>query len=121
MAHSGCNAYGELLIRDGIPIFNRNDYGNKVFGFLLEFNDDESEQAYEQIVDLEPDLQYIWDTQPINMNELGQVKANILQGRNPTQGAEHFEYPDFSSRNDPLLRNGIQLIPDLIDEVEKIK
>lgn len=113
-------AYGELLIRDGIPIIDNSKKSYNVYGYVLEFKDDDSVKAYKEIIDLEPDIQYRWDTQDIDYGKMEKLQVNILIGRNPSRGSSHLEESYFSSRNDYLLRDGIELIPKLIDEVEEI-
>ena len=97
-----------MLMRDGVPILDergcRNCYTK---GFLIYFNENDSEYAYKLISDTESKKLYKWGK--IN---IGKTKANILFGRKPRIGSNYPEYnrDNYNGKDDPLFKEALDLI-----------
>ena len=99
--------------RDGVPILLMKEnerYTTK--GCLFYFND--SEKAYKIICQTISPTLYRWGTIDIDGE-----KANVLFGLKPNSGSNYIEDDRdrecFDGRNDPLFKEGIQLIKDNLD------
>jgi len=99
---------GELRIRDGLPILDRN--GKKgVEGFVLFFNSSVSEEAYRSIADLEPDAQYQWGEA-----NAGNYLTNILFGRSPKKGSVSADDHDWDGQSDPLFTVALEVVRETL-------
>lgn len=104
---------GELLERDGLPILNGEGH-DQVSGFLIAFEKDEAESAYNEITKLEPQKQYSWETKSISLSEEDRV-ANILLGNDVCKGTTHFKPDKWDGQNDPLFKDALDVVKEVID------
>ena len=111
--HSQITVDGNLKIRDGLPLFDKDGMWH-VKGYLLYFNENSYEESYRRIIEIEPDKHYRWDN--ISICEEKNEEANILIGRSPNRGSEQSDESSFNGRNDPLFKEAFQLIDQTIDE-----
>lgn len=98
--------------RDGVPILLSKMRENcETRGYLFRFDD--NDKAYETIIETISGKLYKWGT-----IDLGQEKVNVLFGRNPSNGSDPIEdsvdRKSYSGKNDPLFREGLQLVKDNI-------
>ncbi|AXG08232.1 hypothetical protein DU500_17215 (plasmid) [Haloplanus rubicundus] len=105
-------AEGKLLERDGVPILAEDPH-SQVNGYLLKFDEEEAESAYEKVVSIEPEKQYRWVTRSVSL-ENGTETANILLGRNPTRGTTELSSFDWSGERDPLFTDALDVVEEVI-------
>lgn len=96
--------------RDGVPIlFSKANKFDETCGYVFHFSD--NEEAYKIITQTISGNLYKWGT-----IDLGQEKVNVLFGKNPSAGSNDIESPSdrksYTGRNDPLFREGLQLVKD---------
>ena len=96
--------------RDGVPVlFSKENDHEETCGYLFHFSD--GDEAYETIIDTISGNLYKWGT-----IDIGKEKANVLFGRKPSNGSNYIENPvdrkSYSGKNDPLFKEGIQLVKD---------
>ena len=111
----------ELKVRDGLPIFDGRGH-SEVEGVLLFFNKEHCKEAYEHIIEIEPDKQYEWGTCDAKVDNES-YEANILLGKKPDKGTVRFkdEYEDYlhqwdSKEDDPLFTTALDVVQDVISE-----
>ena len=102
----------EMKHRDGVPILLSKEKDNyETYGYLLNFNDIE---AYRIINKTLSNRLYRWGT-----IDIGDKKANVLFGNKPFNGSNSIESPsdrkNYDGKNDPLFKEGIELIKENID------
>lgn len=103
---------GRLFERDGVPILTE-DVNGQVTGYLLTFEEEEIESAYEAIVKLEPEKQYRWVTRSVSLDG-GTETANVLLGRNPTRGTTELSSGEWRGEDDPLFTDALEVIEEVI-------
>jgi len=100
---------GCLKERDGLPLLVLDSY-QKIKGFLIRFKDGQEKEAYERIVEIEPDAVYHWK----EIDCLDNTRANSLLGKRSDRGSSDLEDIDeWNGRDDPFFR-------EALDEVEAI-
>ena len=99
--------------RDGVPILLREKNKGHTRGCLYDFND--GENAYNIICQTMSPALYQWGTIDVEGE-----KANVLFGLKPDSGSDSIEdacdRECFDGRNDPIFKEGIQLIRKNLDE-----
>lgn len=105
---------GRLWIRDGLPLLEL-DGGRVVEGSLLHFRPTSLREAYQAIVELEPDSQYRWDDEYARKK-----KVNVLVGKfpkkGPGEGSVLFEGGSWDGRKDPLFTSALDVIGESLEE-----
>lgn len=96
--------------RDGVPIlFSKEMDFEETCGYIFHFSD--GDEAYKTIIDTISGNLYKWGT-----IDIGKEKANVLFGRNPSKGSNYiedeFDRKCYSGKNDPLFKEGIQLVKE---------
>lgn len=105
---------GDLRVRDGLPILDPDGDGI-VTGSLLIFRPSVAADAYQAIVDLEPDCQYRWDER----NVAG-FAANVLIGKSPKKGSVVVE-GEWDGRRDPLLTAALDVVRETLAANERFR
>ena len=100
--------------RDGVPILLKKENERyKTKGCLYDFSD--GEKAYKIICQTMSPALYEWGTIDVEGE-----KANVLFGLKPDSGSDSIEDASdrecFDGRNDPIFKEGIQLIRKNLDE-----
>ena len=116
--HSQITVNGNLKIRDGLPLFDKDGMW-EVKGYLLYFNENSYEESYRRIIQIEPDAHYRWHTIPII--EGNNEEANILIGRSPNRGSQQSDESFFNGKNDPLFNEAFELIEQIINDTSEIE
>jgi hypothetical protein len=101
---------GDLRIRDGLPIADRQGRGT-LKGDLLFFKAGTEFLAYQRVVDIEPDHQYSW-----GRAIAGGIDCNILWGRSPGKGAVPLDEPEWDGRVDPLFTVALEVVEEVLIE-----
>ena len=99
--------------RDGVPILLKKENERyKTKGFLYDFSD--GEKAYRIICQTMPPALYKWGKIDVEGE-----RANVLFGLDPNSGSNYIEddadRESYEGRNDPLFKEGIQLIKDNLE------
>lgn len=103
---------GELLVRDGLPLF-KPDCDGHVRGCLLSFRPDSANEAYDRICKFEPSSIYFWTTVTVR-----EGKANILQGKKLDKGnASLLESREWTFRLDPVFEHGLKVVQQITSEL----
>ena len=105
-------AYGILKERDGIPLLVENNF-HKINGYLFYFYSGKENDAYQQIVEIEPERVYRWSEVKINNNTM----ANVLLGKRESRGSsdlEHFEECD--GKSDPFFKQGLEEVEIMLKD-----
>lgn len=97
---------GELVERDGLPIYDPNGRGS-VTGALLTFKRDHAADAYNRIAGIEPDKQYVWKDADIDG-----LTVNVLVGKSPRKGSAPLETPDWDGWADPLFGAALEVVEE---------
>lgn len=106
---------GRLWVRDGLPLLETSADG-EVSGTLLRFRPESAGRAYYRLVELEPDRQYEWRT--VNAStEQGEHDANVLVGRDVTNGAVQFDGEVWRGRDDPFFKDAFLVVEETHSEV----
>lgn len=100
---------GNLLLRDGLPIFDA-DGGGQVKGMLLSFSPENAHVAYAQISSMEPENHYRWTEHEFEGNSV-----NLLIGKSPNAGSEDYEEDEWSCWDDPLFTEALCVVKEIID------
>jgi hypothetical protein len=106
---------GELRLRDGLPIADRQG-GGAITGSLLQFKTGMGSQAYQRVVDIEPDHQYIWGQTAANG-----IVCNVLWGKSPQKGTVPLDEPDWDGRIDPLFTAALEVVEEALREHSTFK
>ncbi|MHB1326181.1 MAG: hypothetical protein ACYC0L_08275 [Thermoleophilia bacterium] len=102
---------GSLFERDGLPILVLDDK-SKIKGMLCEFIDENAREAYESIVEIEPEKIYRWD----EIKTRAGTSANVLVARRPDRGSTHLDNTDeWDGADDPLFRDALEEIQCVLD------
>lgn len=109
-----CILRGTLLERDGLPIIDERGNG-KVRGTLIFFNPQSTSQAYQRIVEIEPDKHYRWGVGRV-ASEKDIHDANVLFGRSPRKGSVPLEEPDWDGRKDPLFTSALEVVQETLKQ-----
>jgi hypothetical protein len=100
---------GCLKERDGIPLLVKSNY-SKVEGVLIYFKDGKEIEAYESIIEIEPDKVYRWEVIYLEKD----ISANVLFGKSPDTGSSDLEkWESWTGKTDPFFTVAL-------DEVERI-
>ena len=110
----GASIQGELRERDGLPILDPDGSGT-VSGSLLAFRPEAGTDAYQAIVNLEPDHQYRWDTRLVDG-----AAANVLVGKSPKEGSVPAEQ-EWDGRNDPLFTVALDIVRETTNANRKFE
>ena len=101
-------AVGKLLVRDGIPIIDTQEKNSFVSGDIFYFKEEECEEAYKKIIELEPEKYYTWEQQKIDG-----VEVNLLSGVKAKKGSVVAENSLWDSWNDdPLFNTAFEIIEE---------
>lgn len=114
-SEKGCSMRGSLRIRDGLPIVVPGASG-EVPGALLHFQPGSGHSAYQSIVEIEPDTQYVWEVRPVRNTTGESVRANILVGKDPLNGSQPLEEPDWDGKQDPLFTAALDVVEETVAE-----
>src|SRR5712664_684686 len=105
---------GKLLVRHGLPLVALDDGNGSVEGSVLHFRRERRREAYEEIVAFEPSAHYRWDA---TTTVTAGVTVNVLVTRSPSKGhPEEFEGNRWSHRDDPVFREGLRLVSEIVQE-----
>ena len=99
---------GRLLLRDGLPIIDKNGHGH-VKGMLLRFPTARAAEAYDRISALEPDNHYFWGEAQV----IG-TTANVLFGRHPQKGSVPCEDDEWNGWDDPLFTSALDVVKETL-------
>jgi hypothetical protein len=112
-----CATGGTLWIRDGIPLLELGG-SDKISGTLVFFLPTDAALAYQRICEIEPDAQYRWGeidvTYHVGHGDTS-ARANALIGRKPKRGSVLFEGNAWDGRNDPLFKEGLAVVEDILN------
>ena len=101
---------GRLKERDGMPLLVSNP-NDTVRGHLIYFHAGKEDEAYNRIMEIEPEEVYRWDT--IRVDD--QVDANVLLGRKEGRGSFDIEHcEEWDGRSDPFFNQGLQEVEDIL-------
>jgi hypothetical protein len=78
---------GVLKERDGIPLLVLNEY-SRIKGVLIHFKNGKETEAYNRIVEIEPDEVYRWKEIAVNDG----ITANTLLGKREARGSSDLEH-----------------------------
>lgn len=101
---------GTLKERDGIPLLV-NSNSSQVKGCLIYFHDNRGHEAYQRIMEIEPDEVYRWDTIKVN----GEIDANVLLGKRELRGSFDLEgQEEWDGKNDLYFKQGLKEIEEIL-------
>lgn len=101
---------GSIYVRDGLPLLKIG--GSKILtGYLIKFRENSSNEAYGKISKFEPEKHYRWEKYTLNDGSY----ANILIGRSPEKASIHFERTEWNSSNDPVFKECLKVIRDIVE------
>jgi len=98
---------GTLRLRDGLPIID-SDGNSEVQGDVLIFKPNAQVEAYQRIIDIEPDDHYRWAVVDSNG-----VAVNVLLGKSPTKGSIKCE-EQWDGKNDPLFTSALEVVEETL-------
>ncbi len=101
-----------LLLRDGIPLLIPRKIDNPVWGVVLRFREETSDEAYQVISNFVGQIQYNWGTIDFGEHWI----FNALWGTEPDQGADETPFHNWTVRNDPIFREGMAVIGEVIED-----
>lgn len=105
---------GSLKEKDGVPIFFPSNNGLQIKGYVIRFESNKINEAYEHLKQLEPEEIYEWKTL---YTESG-VTVNCLTGRREVRGERDLEhFTDWDGKYDPLFTYGLDEVSKIIDSV----
>ena len=105
-----------LFRRDGIPLLIPRKIDNPVRGVVLRFREETSDEAYQVISNFVGQIQYNWGI--IDFGEQGTF--NVLWGTEPDQGADETPFHHWTVRNDPIFREGMAVIRQVIEDEGRV-
>lgn len=106
----GCETAGTLLLRDGLPILNKEGRHERTVGFLLQFKSDASaEEAYCRIAKMEPEKQYRWEERIVSGSQ-----SNLLLGISPSKGSTKCA-EGWDGESDPLFTAALEVVKETLD------
>ncbi len=101
---------GYLKERDGIPLLIKGD-SSKVKGYLIHFHSGKEEEAYNRIIEIEPDEVYKWGEIQVD----GKINANVLLGKRDKRGASELEnIEEWNGQEDPFFTSTLEEIEDIL-------
>lgn len=103
---------GALLERDGLPIIDRQER-DSVRGAVLYFRSGSEQEAYNRIVEVEPEEHYTWGVSVAKFGA-GSAKTNVLFGRSPQKGSVLLDEGDWDGRKDPLFTSALQVVDETL-------
>ena len=107
-------ACGTLWLRDGIPLFDPDTYG-QVGGWLLRFDPPRLGEAWEAVCSFEPAKQYKWAV--VHAHSGAKViDANVLVGRRIRTGSAGENVQQWSAARDPVFAEGLDEVERLAEE-----
>jgi hypothetical protein len=108
---------GRLRERDGLPLLEPRDHGT-VKGHLFWFGETTHNDAYQRIIDIEPDRQYQWSVLTVESDEK-EFAANVLEGINLLKGSEQLKEPEWNGADDALFTSALQVVEETLEANEK--
>jgi hypothetical protein len=109
---------GYLKERDGIPLLIPSENAMQIKGVLIHFKEGLDQQAYERIIEIEPDEVYRWESAPVS----GGIIANVLLGKRPDRGSTDLEHvEEWDGRKDPYFLDAIGVIEDIMKDNPEFK
>lgn len=112
-----CSINSTLLIRDGLPIIDSEENG-QVYGVLIYFKKNRAIEAYQRIIEIEPDKHYRWGKIEVLNKNNKKFFANVLLGKSPKRGSVHQDNFYFEGRKDPLFNDAFDVIKEVINNCE---
>ena len=104
---------GALYARDGLPLLVPGEGYDSVSGYLIQFADEDAEEAYERISSFEPKEQYRWAiVELLGSDDI----ANVLVGKSPRKGSIEVYEGVWRGRWDPLLTSGLSVVEEVADQ-----
>ena len=100
------------MLRDGLPIIDPTGH-NEVQGDVLFFEPHAQVEAYQSIVDIEPDKHYRWDVAFSNG-----IQVNILMGKSPREGSIECE-GEWDGKNDLLFTSALEVVEETLQANSK--
>lgn len=102
---------GDLVLRDGITLFKESD--QKVNGYLITFQPEYTNDAYDFINSLEPFNFFQWKEKSTLEGE----RFNILIGIKPDRGSENIRETNWKTIwEDPFFTSAIELLEEIPNE-----
>ncbi len=107
---------GFLKERDGIPLLVKSSCSYEITGFLINFNKGKEEDAYNRIIEIEPDEVYKWGEVKVD----DRVSANALLGKREQRGSSDMEgVLEWDGKNDPLFKHGLEEVEEVLRSNQK--
>jgi len=104
--------YGILKERDGIPLLVEHN-SHKVKGCLIYFYSGKENDAYDQIIKIEPGEVYRWSEVKVNDD----MMANVLLGKREQRGSSDLEhFKEWDGKSDPFFREGIEEVETILKD-----
>ncbi|MEP6754858.1 MAG: hypothetical protein ABJA67_05110 [Chthonomonadales bacterium] len=102
---------GYLKERDGIPLLIPKDNAGHIKGYLIYFVAGREDEAYERIIEIEPDKVYRWDVVKVNGSA-----ANFLVGKRADTGSSELDHVDeWDGKSDPFFNQGIAEVEAILE------
>jgi len=98
---------GTLRLRDGLPIIDPTGH-SEIQGDVLIFEPNAQADAYQRIIDIEPDKHYRWDVSISNG-----IQVNVLFGKSPQNGSIEYD-GQWDGRNDPLFTSALEVVEETL-------
>ena len=106
---------GYLKERDGIPVLVHEKNHDHIKGYIIHFREGKEEEAYQRIVDIEPQEVYKWETITLHSGK----EANVLHGRKVDRGSVDYEHcNNWDGRSDPYFTDAIELVEEILKQNE---
>lgn len=108
----------KMILMDAMALVTmEKDYENPITGYLIYFNDEDAEEAYNVISETEPNKIYKWNTL-----ETEDDPAHVLIGNHPKIDSSFREIiTNYNGAKDPFFKDAIQIIEKEIINIKKNK
>jgi len=108
-------------VRDGLLLLSESEYG-MTEGFVLNFDSESQQSAYEEIAKFEPWSQYRWGTTDA-VTDRETVAVNVLFGKSPKSGSNDSSDMErsWSGRHDPLFFEAPEVVQELLENAGEYK
>jgi gamma-glutamylcyclotransferase (GGCT)/AIG2-like uncharacterized protein YtfP len=107
---------GTLLVRDGLPLLRKSDFGS-VEGYLLRWKPGEERAAYAAVCAFEPRKHYEWSEVTLATG----TQANALVIRFPNKGnPQYIDSSSWSLTDDPAFGPGLDIVRRVLGEVDRV-